>query len=494
MTQRRFKTMFILATAIAMLGCTQLKQQPSTTISPTPVSSPSGDGTGESPAPFPSASTSPSPTPSPSPTEDTSPPKVTLTSPTATADFTASAVDVVFSVTVGTNRKVTEAKILYDGAVLATFNQNAATYRLDKWNPNLKNSASGDNTPSGFGDHTLSISVKDDKSNEGKAELKFYRPLKLGAWTTAADMPGPISYAQVFSDGAFPAGFMLAWGSPDGSLSPVTEATGTYTFNPAGSGSWTTGTLGGTSIPRAAYGYVVSPVTAGKIYLVGGRKGAQDLPNVDVLTPLSRQANQSAITLKRPRMKPAAAILDNALYVIGGQAGTAGLTSVERVKLDSNGDPTGSFEDLASTATARVGAHAIVVNKTLWLIGGGFKPISVYDPAKNTWSDLTNTSGTILGTPETWMDALMIPAGGRYYFFGGVHEDGTPVTRIYELDPTAMAWRDMGDLPTIQALPDASRPETGMAGYYDAGTFYVMGGVSLPDKTVSNKVFKVPAL
>jgi N-acetylneuraminic acid mutarotase len=488
-TQRRFRTQFALAAALALIGCTQLKQLPSTTLTPAPTESAS-DGDLESP--LPGESPSPSPTPSVSPSPAAVAPKVTLTSPIAAADFSATSLDVVFAVEPGPGRKVVDARITYDGKVLATFNQNALTYRFDKWNPNV--ATGSDPTPVRFGDHTLAVSVKDDAGQEGKAELKFYKPLRLGAWKEATAMPGPLAHMGAFNDAAFPPAYMVPWGVATEPLEPPTAATTAYNFNPSGDGSWTTVALTGDSVPRAAYGAAVHPGGPGKVYLVGGRTGTQDLRSVELFSPLAKQAVKSLAVLTNARMKPAVAILDDHLYVIGGMRGAVALNSVERVKLDASGDPSGNFEARADVPTARVGAHAVVVGKEIWLIGGGFKQIEAYDPAKNEWKALTNAAGATLGTPETWSDALLIPVNNRYYFFGGTKVDGQAVNRIHELDPTAKTWRDLGALPTVTGVADVDRPETGMAGCYENGYFYLMGGISLPEQTLTRKVFKGEAL
>jgi Galactose oxidase, central domain len=491
-TQRRFRSFFALACAVAMLGCTQLKTVPAATLTPAPAPSedqatlPSTD-----PGASPSAEASPSPSPSPSPDPA---PTVTLTSPLATSDFTATAIDVVFSVALAAGRRVVDARITYDGKVLATFNQNAATYRLDKWNPNQVNSAGGDTSPARFGDHTLAVTVKDDKGQEGKAELKFYKPLRLGAWKEAPAMPNPRAFFMAFSDAAFPPAYMAPWGVATEPLDPMTVANTAYTFNPAGDGSWTVTTLSGTSAPRAAYGAAVHPTAAGMVYMVGGRNGTQDQRTVELFSPLTKHAERSLAALTSERSKPAVAILDDFLYVFGGQRGTAGLNSVERVKLDSSGEPLGTFEAMADCPTKRVGGHAVVVGKEIWLVGGGFKPIEVYDPAKNEWKTLTTAGGAVIGAPEAWTDALMIPVSGRYYFFGGAKEDGQPVNRIHEFEPTSKTWRDLGAMPTITGLADADRPDAALAGCYENGHFYLMGGVTLPEQKLSNKVLKGEAL
>jgi N-acetylneuraminic acid mutarotase len=491
-SQRAFKTWFAVAGAVALIGCTQLKTVPSALLSPIPSPSP---GESEAPSDDPaSADPSASPSPSESPSPAVVAPKVTLTGPTANSDFTGTSLDIIFNVEVAEGRKVVDARISYDSEVLATYNANAATYRLDKWNPQVLNSASNNTTAAKFGDHTLSVVVKDDKGTEGKAELKFYKPLRLGTWTAITDLPGPLAHAQAFSDGAFPSGYLLPWGIATDPLEPVTAATGAYDFNPSGDGSWTKVALTGTSAPRAAYGSTVHPTSAGKVYLIGGRSGASDLRTIELFSPLTRQAEQSLASMTNARQKPAAAIVDNVLYVFGGRRATTALTSVERVKLDTTGAPSGTFEAMADAPTARVGGHAIAVGKEIWLIGGGFKAIEVYDTTKNEWKGLQNAAGATIGTPETWSDALMIPASGRYYFFGGVKEDGNAVTSIQEFDPTAKTWRRLGDLPAVTGVTDAERPEAAMSGCYDNGAFYLMGGLSLPDKTLSKKVFRAPAL
>ncbi|HEY9723715.1 MAG TPA: hypothetical protein V6D47_17010, partial [Oscillatoriaceae cyanobacterium] len=281
--------------------------------------------------------------------------------------------------------------------------------------------------------------------------------------------------------------------SVDGNDSTVTPHRDVYSFSAVGKGVWTDISLNGTATPRAAYGAASSPGGAVD-YLVGGRLGTQDLREVDVLTPLRGFAEQSAAVLSSARHDPAVAYLNGYLYAIGGTGAGQALYSVERVQIGSDMNPLGDFTTMNNTLNAVTGATAAVVNNQIWLFGGGFKAIETYDATKDAWSFLTDANGTVIGTPEGWRNSLMIPADGRYYFFGGTLQDGQAETEIWEFNPTSFAWRDLGPLPTFKDVPDNQRAETRFSGFFDDDHFYLVGGVSVPEGTVSTKVFRADLL
>lgn len=474
--------------ALTLVSCVQLK--PTTGVDTAGIVPSPSPSTGDQPTPAPFASATATPTAAPTPTP-VPPPTLTLTSPGATTDFTASGVDIDFTAVPASGRTIASATVAYDGTILKTFKGPGTSFSLPGWNPNEANSvaATPDTTPVGFGDHKLTLKAVDDAGHLGSLDFAFHKPLKITGWDEETDLPAPTSHAQIFSDGASPPSFLNLWGSVDGNLDNATPRKDVYSFSAVGNGVWTSVAVNGTAVARAAYGACSYPNGAVD-YLVGGRLGTQDLRELDVFTPLRGVAEQSSAVLATARHDPAVAYANGNLYVIGGTAGTQALYSVERVPIGSDLNPSGDFTAVSNTLNAVSGATAAVINGKIWLFGGGFKAIETYDTSKDAWTMLTDANGTVIGTPEGWSNSAMVAADGRYYFFGGTRQDGQAETEIWEFNPTTFAWRDLGPLPTFKDVTDNQRAETRMSAFFNDNHFYLVGGVSVPDGTVSQKVFR----
>jgi hypothetical protein len=475
----------LIAVLTAFSGCTRIKEVPAPATSVEPAGSPVPDES--PPTPFPSAATpSPSPTPTPVPA-----PVITLLEPTSATDFSGTAIDVVFTATPAAGRKLKGATFYYDGRPLLALEGEGPTFRVEDWDPNVQNSLVDPpvTEPVRSGEHTIAIAATDDQGVEGKIEIGIFKQLKITGWTELASMPNPTSHHAAFSDGAAPPSFVSIWGSVDGIETTVIPRPNVYGFSPVGDGKWTTLAINGSSVPRAGYASAVHP--SGQLfYLAGGRTANQDLRSVDVYAPLRKVAEQAPVSLNVARSDAFGAVVDDHFYVFGGKSAGAALYSVERVKIEKDGNPGAAFDEVATMQNARAGGTALVQGKEIWVFGGGHRPIEVYDTTANAWRFLTDPAGTTIGTPEAWSHALMVPVNSRVYFFGGTKEDGQAVDRIYEFDPTTKAWRELGPMPSITGEDPATRPLTRVAGFFHEGAFYLLGGQTLPGKQTSARVFR----
>jgi len=434
----------------------------------------------DSPAPTASGSQTVSPNPVP--------PVLKLVAPTVRDDFTRLLLTVTFSVSTEANQPIKGAEIYYDGVLVKSFEGPGPVYSWDEWNPNQIN-ASGkpaDAQSVGPGTHTLRLVALSVSGLQGSLEWTFNKPLRLGAWEPMAAAPVVLSHTHVYPDSASPPTIFSLWGSVDGIDTTVQPRRQNYAFNPAGQGAWTEARFTGTSVPRALYTSCAHP-SGQLVYVIGGRTGATDLRTVDVVAPLRRVAEASLVPLLVARREASVVYMQNALYIMGGVSGSLGLYDVERISLGRDGYPIGDAKRMASLVNARYGANAHVFGGRIYVFGGGYRPIEVYDPATDAWRFLTQTDGTTVATPEAWRNSLMIPVGDRLYFFGGEKEDGQPVDRIFEFNPGTNIWRDWGPLPRAQDQPSG---QTRLAGCFLGDTFYLIGGQSLPERRLSAQVFK----
>lgn len=478
---------------LAPAGCTQPKASglapivPASTPTPPPL-----DDVNATPVPFPDGTASAAtPVPTPTPT-----PRIGLVEPVSTTDFSVSSVNIAFTADTSDNRAIVNARVLYEGRELARLEGGGPLFRLENWNPNVLNNLADPPvlTPVPSGDRRLTIEVSDEAKRTGRVEINFFKPLRLVEWQEIASMPLPTSQHALMSDNAEPPAFVSLWGSVTGAEDIVLPRSQSYAFVPGLRPTWSTITLAGTAVPRG--GYAVAPHPGGQFqYLVGGRSGNTDLGVVDLHAPLRKMAESlTTVGLITPRTDACAAVVDEYLYVFGGRRGGQVLNAVERVKLGRDGLPTGAFEARAESLNARAGAYAFAQGKEVWLIGGGHRPIEIYDTAKDTWRLLTDAGNRNIGTPETWAYAATVAVNGRLFFFGGIRDGGQPTERIYEFNPTGRTWRDLGALPVVAGEAPSARPVTRMAAFFHAGFFYLAGGQTYPDKRSSARVFRAQTL
>ncbi|MEB3284258.1 MAG: kelch repeat-containing protein [Candidatus Sericytochromatia bacterium] len=474
-------------------ACTQLKSGSVASASAVPLNPAASIDPDATPVPFPSEAP-PAATPAPTPTPE---PRITLLEPASTTDFSRNSISFAFTADTVDSRPIVRARILFDGRELALLDGPGPLFRLENWNPNVENSLSDPplltQVPSG--DHTIIIEATDTEKRTGRVEVKFFKPIKLVEWQEMASMPLPTSHHQMMPDNAEPPAFVSLWGSVDGVENPILPRNQAFSFVPGERSTWSTIALTGTGIPRA--GYAVAPHPGGQFqYIVGGRRENSDTGVVDLHSPLRKVAERlETVGLIAPRTDACAAVVNEHLYVFGGRQGGQTLNSTERIELKrEDGLPVGTFVERAASLNARAGAYSYVQGNEVWLIGGGHRPIEVYDTVKDTWRLLTDSSGRSIGTPETWSFAATVEVAGRIFFFGGIRDDGTPTERIYEFNPGQKLWRDLGALPVVEGEPVGRRPISRMAAIYHGGYFYLAGGLTYPDRRSSDRVFRVKTL
>lgn len=482
------RTVLALALLTSAGACTRPKTTATTGVVPTATATPT---VAPDALPTPDVvATAPSPTPTPVPTPVPTP-RITLLEPGASTDFSRPGLRIAFTAEAPDGKPISAVRVLYDGRELGTLAGPGPLFRLNDWNPNVENNLANpvSSVPVPTGDHLLAFEASDELKRTARLEVRFFKPIALSTWREILGMPLPTSHHAVVSDGAEPPTYNTIWGSLDGIESSVAPRNQVFSFKPGGDGAWATLALNGTGLPKASFALAAHP-NGQTFYLLGGRRGTSDLQTLDVYVPLRKTIEQTSVSLIQPRSDAAAVTLENYVYVFGGKAAGTPLTAVERVRIGGDGFPIGAFETRAPAINARVGAYAFAQGKEIWLIGGGHRPIEVYDTATNKWSLLTDVAGRTVGTPEVFSYAAVVPVGGRLFFFGGLRDDGQPTERIYEFDPVGRRWRDMGPLPQVAGEPVGLRPVNRLAAFYHAGSFYLTGGVTNPARSASNRVFR----
>lgn len=223
--------------------------------------------------------------------------------------------------------------------------------------------------------------------------------------------------------------------------------------------------------PRAAHAAVAGPDA---IYVLGGTGGKGTpvlaLDRFDGTT-WTTEANIPGEGLNAP----AAAIVGDALYLIGGFGATTNrpTAAVHRYDLRKK-----TWSEVAPLAAPRGGHAAAVLAGRIHVIGGGnsqstIDDHSVYDPTTNAWTERARLPRRMGSPAATVLDGKLYSVGGRSGpgDFGDVH--------VY--DPKTDAWTPG---PSIDARGTGGAAVLG-------GTIYYFGGESQLRSVVLGDVLKL---
>lgn len=203
----------------------------------------------------------------------------------------------------------------------------------------------------------------------------------------------------------------------------------------------------------------VAATIGDKIYVMGGGFRQDDgmfrfLTKVEIYHPDS-DSWEMGPDLLMPHDYPAVAIVNNAIYVIGGHHPDAtqggpktdpGFDFCERLVLEK-----GSWEQIAPLPTPRFALSAVTHDDNILAMGGvAFRPegfnnftvIERYDPATNQWSSDADFS---LPWPAAGLGSAML--GDELYVFGGYSDDSIhPRTARY--NAAQDGWQQVTPLPS----------------------------------------------
>jgi hypothetical protein len=227
--------------------------------------------------------------------------------------------------------------------------------------------------------------------------------------------------------------------------------------------TWTMGASAPTpSNAELAYGELTH---GGKLYAIGGRGGMANIESYEVAT----DTWATLAPMPTGRCAAAAAIVGNAIYVIGGRTTGGGpgsgaeLAVVERYDIDSD-----SWTTVASLASARSDMAVVSHGGKIYVFGGYsggviVGTVDVYDPVTDTWTGLSPMT-----IPRA---AHMAGKVGNYaYLIGGMTPALTDVNEVYNI--VKDTWSTDTSMPG--PLPGQAVGETGA--YSHGGGIYIPGG------------------
>jgi N-acetylneuraminic acid mutarotase len=223
----------------------------------------------------------------------------------------------------------------------------------------------------------------------------------------------------------------------------------------------------------------------GLFYQIGGRGFGprNDIWSYDLE---SDQWNATLTPMLVERTAPAAAVVGNAIYVIGGRMYTGGpcsgrpLASVERYDIDTD-----TWTTVASLPFARSDAAAAAIGGKIYLFGGCdeyynfLTDVDVYDPVTDSWSSAPSD----MPFPGRAAMYAISTKGNEIFVIGGWDGIGFGLDLNQSYKVSKDSWTTHTPMPTPRA-------EAGAVGH--GGRIYIVGGAQpgFGASVVNNEVFK----
>jgi N-acetylneuraminic acid mutarotase len=186
-----------------------------------------------------------------------------------------------------------------------------------------------------------------------------------------------------------------------------------------------------------------------RLYVIGGFVGTTNVPTdrVHVYDMRTRRWSE-APPLPAPRGGHAAVVVAGRIHVIGGgdDASTLALHTVF--------DPrSGTWTERAPLPSPRGSPAAVVVRRQVWVIGGrsgpeDFGDVDVYDPPTDSWR-----SGPAI--PPRGTHGAVFFRGAIHVFGGESQAEGRVLGAVLRLDPRSRRWRQVTTLPTPRSYARA---------------------------------------
>jgi N-acetylneuraminic acid mutarotase len=177
----------------------------------------------------------------------------------------------------------------------------------------------------------------------------------------------------------------------------------------------------------------------GRVYVIGGYEGQSgDADNRMQILDVSSGAVEDGPAMPTARVRPAVAVLDGLIHVIGGTV-PWDLIDVLAVSDHEVFDPaTGRWSTRARLPTSEAASWAVVVEDRIYVVAGS--RIYAYVAASDTWHEAATTRGGGFDRPAGALD-------GRIFLFGGA-QAGATGPRVDRFDPGTGAWELQAPMPT----------------------------------------------
>ena len=286
-----------------------------------------------------------------------------------------------------------------------------------------------------------------------------------GTWSTQAPLPAPTEGLQV---GAVGNEIVAAYGFSGGD----TNLTRIYDID---SDSWSFATPG----PLPARSEGAAATHGGNVYAVGGRF-AGPLSDLDRYTPAT-DTWVSLADMPTPRRGLGAAVVGNALYAIGGSAGTAPCSGTPLATVERYDIETDTWSTVAPLPSPRSDLAAVAHGGKIYVFGGclgtlaAIDDVDVYDPVTDTWS----TAPADLPTARSSMYGAAAK-GNRIYVIGGQNGGVQLTTNEFYTVPSD-TWSTDTPMPSPRA-------EMGVVSH--GGRIYTVGGGLFGISSPLNLAFK----
>jgi N-acetylneuraminic acid mutarotase len=236
-------------------------------------------------------------------------------------------------------------------------------------------------------------------------------------WQTITHMPALL---QGFAVGVVGDNAYIIGGADD-SLQPNVNV---YAYNFT-TGNWTTSGFAPLPTPGIYPHSSAAPVVNGKIYLIGGGLTLPDGggDNVDIYDPVSNTW-QTDVPLPTPTTGHLSVVVDNKIYVIGGDYGSNATITATVWSLDLS-----SFNALTATMTTPRAGHTatLLANGKVLITGGGIlASAELYDLATGTFSAIGD-----MGTARSFHTATLL-SNGKVLIAGGYNGGALAGTELFQ--------------------------------------------------------------
>jgi N-acetylneuraminic acid mutarotase len=216
-----------------------------------------------------------------------------------------------------------------------------------------------------------------------------------------------------------------------------------------------------------------------KLYVIGGFEATSNVPTdrVHVWDTKTRRWSEAA-PLPAPRGGHAAAMLGGRIHVLGG--GNESSTLAQHTVFDPVAD---SWRELAPLPTPRGSPAAVVVERRLWSLGGrsgadDFGDVDVYDPEGDAWAPGP-------GMPPRGTHGAVLFRGALHVFGGESQAGGRTLAAVLRLDPETERWQQVSLLPTPRSYARAVLHDDGVlvvGGSAAAGSSHASRGTKVVER------------